>query len=225
MKMAAVDEKYTFKSDVYSFRTDWFEINARPIWDGLLPQVRKAGTIDSYLEIGSFEGNSACYMIDHAEGDMDITCVDSWEGAPGVIPDALDMETAEDNFHANTKKAMENSPHKITRHIRKDKSDKGLAQLFLEGKQYDMVYVDANHEGWLALCDAVLAYRLCKVGGIIIFDDYTPFYNDVGNPAAPHKLSHTQNCKEAIDAFVNLHVGKLNILAVVLRQFVVQRIA
>lgn len=219
--MTQPHETYTSQSDVYTFRTDWFEKNARPFWDQLLPAMEN---LRSYLEIGSFEGNSACYVIDRARGDLSITCVDSWEGAPGVIPSALDMPTVEKNFLANIQIACENSPHHIKKHIIKDQSDVALAQLFMEKREYDLVYVDANHEGWAALYDAVLAYRLCTLGGTIIFDDYTPFYNDVGNPNAPHALSHTQNCKEAIDAFVNLHVGKLNIITAPLRQFIVQKI-
>jgi predicted O-methyltransferase YrrM len=217
-----MSERYTPTSDTYSFRTNWFEINARAYWDYLIPALEN---LNSYLEIGCFEGNSACYIADHARGDLHMTFLDSWEGAPGVIPAHLDMETAEKNFIANIDKAIDNSPYLVTKRVLKKKSDKGLAQLFLEEQQYDLVYVDANHEGWLALYDAVLAYRLCKIGGTLIFDDYTPFYNDVGDPDSTHSLSYTQNCKEAIDAFVNLHIGRLNILTTPLRQFVVQKIA
>jgi len=212
-------EKYTPKSDTYTFRTDWFECNARPIWDGLLPAFER---LESYLEIGSFEGNSACYMIDRTQGDFEITCVDSWEGAPGIIPDALDMSDVEKNFHENIAVAIAASPHNITTRIIKSHSDKALAQLFVEGKEYDLVYVDANHEGWQVLCDAVLAYRLCAIGGTIIFDDYTSFYNSVGDQRFPN--AHTQDCKDAIDAFVNLHAGRLHLLAAPLRQFIVQKV-
>jgi predicted O-methyltransferase YrrM len=207
-------ELYASASDVYDFRTDWFEHNARPFWDQLLPNIER---LDSALEIGSFEGNSACYLIDQARGDFSLTCVDSWEGAPGIIPGFLEMTDVEKKFKANTQKALENSPHHITFRADKCRSDIGMARLFMEGKQYDLVYVDANHEGWATLYDAVLAYRLCAMGGTIIFDDYTPFYNDP--PCNP-----VQNCKEAIDAFVNLHVGRLNIITAPLRQFIVQKI-
>ena len=62
----------------YNFTNNWFENTAKNFWDKLIPYI-KPKTI---LEIGSYEGKSACYLIDKlaANGELEIHCVDTWEG-------------------------------------------------------------------------------------------------------------------------------------------------
>ena len=38
-------------------------------------------------------------------------------------------------------------------------------------QKYDIIYIDGSHEARDVLEDAVLAYRLLKIGGLLIFDD------------------------------------------------------
>ena len=38
--------------------------------------------------------------------------------------------------------------------------------------EYDIIYVDANHDPAAVTLDAALAWRWLKVGGVMIFDDY-----------------------------------------------------
>ena len=37
---------------------------------------------------------------------------------------------------------------------------------------FDLIYIDASHYAPDVLSDAVLAFKLLKPGGILIFDDY-----------------------------------------------------
>ena len=42
----------------------------------------------------------------------------------------------------------------------------------MEGRKFDLIYVDGSHEAEDCLSDSVLAWRLLKPGGFIIWDDY-----------------------------------------------------
>ena len=66
---------------------------------------------------------------------------------------------------------------------------------------YDFVYIDASHEGRHVLEDAVLAFRLLRKDGIIIFDDYQR--PDSGQHRTP---------KAAIDAFLDLWQPQIEVL-------------
>ena len=70
-----------------------------------------------------------------------------------------------------------------------------------------MVYVDGGHGAPDVLADAVLAFRLLRVGGLMIFDDYL-WGRD---PERPDDILRTP--KPAIDAFLNVHWHAMRIVA------------
>ena len=57
---------------------------------------------------------------------------------------------------------------------------------------FDYIYVDGSHLPRDVLEDAVLAYRLLKVGALVTFDDYASDTNSAVRP------------KVALDAFVSV---------------------
>ena len=68
---------------------------------------------------------------------------------------------------------------------------------------------DGSHEAPDVLCDAVLAFRLLKNGGLLGFDDYLFMQG-----AIPER--QLLECpKPAIDAFVNLYFRKLGFVPLV----------
>ena len=72
-----------------------------------------------------------------------------------------------------------------------------LPRLFREGRRYDVIYVDGAHTAHDVLLDAVLAVRLLRAGGRMIFDDY----------------DYTVDMHEAIDAFARVHAPWLTQVA------------
>jgi predicted O-methyltransferase YrrM len=79
-------------------------------------------------------------------------------------------------------------------------SQEALRQLPLN--HYDFIYVDGSHVVSDVLEDAVLAFRLLKSGGIMIFDDYEwDWFND--EYLVP---------KMAIDAFLRIYARKCELL-------------
>jgi hypothetical protein len=69
------------------------------------------------------------------------------------------------------------------------------------------------------LLDAVLAFQLLRVGGLIIFDDYL-WEHDPTTPPDHYELP-----KPAIDAFVNINRRKLKLFKLPTSQIYAQKTA
>ena len=132
---------------VSSFGEDWTR--------ALSPMAGRPGV--RMLEIGSFEGRSAVWFLKHVLTDesSELICVDVFS-RPGL----------EARFDHNIRLA---DPHGQVRKL-KGKSADVLANL--DAASFDAIYVDGGHDAATVLLDAVLAWKLLKPGGILIFDDY-----------------------------------------------------
>jgi predicted O-methyltransferase YrrM len=154
----------------YQFTNGWFDAHARGVWDQLIPSVNPT----RILEVGSYEGASTVYLISllGPNHGLEVHCVDTWEG--GIEHAGVDMSAVEHRFHHNVgmASAAVANPVDVIKH--KGFSDAGLARLLAEGKAgyFDFVYIDGSHQAPDVLCDAVLAFRLLRVGGVMAFDDY-----------------------------------------------------
>src|SRR5471032_697816 len=110
--MADFDQRLGSAMTSYQFTNRWFETVAKGLWDQLMPQLAPA----RILEIGSYEGASACYLIDAlaARHPLELHCIDSWEGGvehqvDGDAP--ADMSAVERRFHHNVAKAPFDRAH------------------------------------------------------------------------------------------------------------------
>jgi predicted O-methyltransferase YrrM len=199
----------------YVFTARWFW-NTVSVWDQLIPQLspRKA------LEVGSFEGASACYLIDHCAKDapFEMHCVDTWQGGSEHKEMGINMAEVESRFQANTTLACERATHPVKLITHKGFSHLCLAHLLAEtqGEYFNLVYIDGSHEAPDVLADAVLGFQLLAVGGVMIFDDYL-WSKDGRNPLRCPKL--------AIDSFLNINFQKIEILALPLYQLYVKKIS
>ena len=100
-------------------------------------------------------------------------------------------------------------------------TETALAELLAADKQptMDLVYVDGSHQAADVLVDAVLGFKLLKVGGVIAFDDY------LWSEALPSGRDPLRCPKPAIDAFVNLNFRKLEVLSAPLYQLYLQKLS
>ena len=192
----------------YEFTRDWFAANI-PAWDRIFHEVRPRHT----LEIGSFEGRSACYTIErlgaHASGESSLTCIDNWAGGVehreiGGFYQAV-MGDVERRFDHNTSIALAKVANRVTLKKLKQNSRDALVQLLASGpmERFDLIFIDGSHEAPDVLSDAVLAFPLLRVGGTLIFDDY------IWSDQAPQKRDPLRMPKPAIDAFVNIYQRKI----------------
>ncbi len=125
------------------------------------------------LEIGSFEGRSACWFSDHwlDHPQSSLVCVDTFEGGDEHKP--LLSLTHLDLF-AKFKANVANSKHPSKVHVIKDPSACVLPNLrggFM-GEPFDLIYIDGSHHSEDVLCDGVNAWHLLRDGGALVFDDY-----------------------------------------------------
>lgn len=201
---------------MYEFTNNWFGV-AQSIWDQMLPQVNPSRV----LEIGSYEGRSACYLIEKIgpERPLELHCVDTWEG--GVDNAGTDMAAVEKRFLANVEFAKSKSEHPVDLKIQKKPSDQYLSELLASGGRgyFDIIYVDGSHQAPDVLLDAVMSFRLLRTGGVMIFDDY------LWSEKLPGGVDPLRCPKPAIDAFVNLYARKLQVVSAPLYQLYVTKTA
>jgi predicted O-methyltransferase YrrM len=209
----------TKSEDQPEFTADWFEARAKPVWDHLIPGLPASRV----LEIGAYEGASACYLIAQlgAKAPLEIHCIDTWDETASFAGADVDMSEIEARFRRNTQMLVGRSRHPVTLEVHKGYSDMVLARLLttLDKGYFDMVYVDGSHRAPDVLVDAVLGFMHLRLGGIMVFDDYLwrGGDQDAGNPARSPKL--------AIDAFVNCNYGKVHIIPAPLYQLYLQKVS
>lgn len=179
---------------MYEFTTDWFSANI-PDWQALLT---KDFACKRALEIGSFEGRSACWLIENVPSLESLICIDLWKGKG---PRGEDMAEVQARFNRNIARATRSDgPHAhVNVSAYASPSVPVLSSLVNELRgQLDLVYVDGSHEPQDCLADMVLSFELLRPGGLMIVDDYLWTQSSEGED-----LQVTP--KIAVDAFTNIY--------------------
>ncbi|UIE36472.1 class I SAM-dependent methyltransferase [Leptodesmis sichuanensis] len=183
----------------YQFSQDWFSINL-PIWEHYLQRLANQPELMA-VEIGSWEGRSTCWLLDHilTHPTAQITCIDTFTG--GAEHQALwqgsFLQTIEQRFDFNV--AQTGTPEKVKKIVGKSQ----IALRSLPLNSYHLAYIDGSHIASDVLEDALLTWGLIKVGGIIIFDDYQYVFPPEVTEAPP---------KTAIDAFLTTFSKKIVVI-------------
>lgn len=205
--------------DTFEFTNDWFKTRIRAVWTSLLARTKPS----KILEIGSYEGASACFLVEFLGASPlgELHCIDTWVGGEEHTAANIDMAAVERRFHANIAIARGRVANPVEVVVHKGPSDAELARLLAEGKRgyFDFVYVDGSHQAPDVLSDAVLAFKLMTIGGVIAFDDY------LWAETHPYGRDPLRCPKPAIDAFVNLNFRKLKVLKGPLEQLFVQKMS
>lgn len=151
------------------FSTDWFS-PVVSLWEEVLAKYKGQPGV-RVLEIGSYEGRSARWLLENilTHESARIDCLDIFKDE---IKDEAEAETSSP--------ILQRFLHNIAPYAEKVSWVQGKSQLILRGeafdpskaRKYDFIYIDGSHEARDVLEDAMLAYRLLKIGGILIFDDF-----------------------------------------------------
>ena len=155
-----------------------------------------------YLEIGSYEGNSAVF-IGKNFSDASIYCIDNWIKTEEYI-NHKDFSDIERNFDENIKNF---------KNIKKIK--KSSDNFFLENtKVFDAIYIDGYHYGPQVYKDCKNAWKFLNNNGYLVCDDYIwSFYKNIKN-----------NPCYAINNFLNEIKGQYKIEKVSNSQIFVKKI-
>ncbi len=124
------------------------------------------------LEIGSFEGRSACWFSDHwlDHRESRLFCVDTFKGGdehrPLLSLTSLDLFG---KFQANI--AYSKHPDKVF--VFPGSSAMELPRLRTNNvEKFNLIYIDGSHHSEDVLCDGINAWHLLRDGGALVFDDY-----------------------------------------------------
>jgi len=149
-----------FASD-NAFTNDWFTANI-PYWLDIFQGAGLTKRPIRALEIGSFEGLSACFILQQLP-QARLTCVDTWDGSDEHS--GLAFDSIEKAFDRHVQPWQD----RVTK--KKMTSLRCLSNLD-GGEKFDLIYVDGSHHGDDVMVDLVLSFEHLKVGGVMIMDDY-----------------------------------------------------
>ena len=179
-----------FYKEKYFDHGDWF-IHKAPLIIDYFNNINKNDIIE-ILEIGSWEGRSACFFINYFKNST-LTCVDTWEGSPEHFDnDIPDLNSVEKNFDKNVFEFQ----NRIIKH-------KMRSKMFFEANKlkFDFIYIDGSHYYDDVLNDAQEGFKVLKKNSYMLFDDYDwNFYKYGKNPI------------NAINFFLNLNKEKIKII-------------
>jgi len=117
-----------------------------------------------FLEIGSFEGRSTCWFLQNGLAhDGSMTCIDTFKPYWYEGNDLLEV------FNSNVREVKTNKQIVSTFPM---ESPLALAQLISSKQLFDFIYIDGDHAPEGVLTDAVMAWKLLRKGGVMLFDDY-----------------------------------------------------
>lgn len=172
-----------------SFTTDWTSTNFQTWTRFIVPD-----DVRGVLEIGSWEGRSAIFFLEFCPR-CDMTSIDTFAGGQERAG-MEELGEVELRFDSNL------APYGGRVEKIRSRSVPALDRLGSERRRFDIVYIDGSHERDDVVLDSFLAWRLLKQDGLLIWDDYR-WRRDLPERDRPER---------AIDVFLELHAGELEIL-------------
>ena len=150
------------------FSNDWFSNNI-PIWLFIF-QKENQNKFNKILEIGSFEGMSSYFLLNHFVNSK-IDCVETFLGSDEHKK--IDFSIIEKNFNYN-----------LNGYVNRYNLFKMTSKNFFSKKHfgnnfYDLVYIDGSHFKDDVLFDAINSFERLNMNGLMIFDDFLRNYYDI----------------------------------------------
>jgi Methyltransferase domain len=183
------------------YAVDWFTNNV-PTWQRLL-LPRLAGRPIAVMEVGSYEGLSAAWMLDHmlTHARARLLCVDAFPEEPHDAWFRGRRVRNEGVFARFAGNVLRRSDGSKVRALRGADCAALLKQPDVQRQRFDLVYIDPVGHSADLLEKAVLCFPLLKPGGIMVLDDYT------------HSKEHDSSCPRiGADAFLNAYAPFVRVL-------------
>lgn len=176
---------------------DWFD-GQRPVWEQIvLP--RFAGRTIRAIELGSWEGASACWILANLCGGASaanhLICIDHFDlgrTSEGLIRRRRMQSNLRETGLEDRVEVVESftipALFELMRRLERQRS-----------RGFDFAYIDASHRSDDTMLDAELVWRCLEEGAVLIFDDYEW-------PEQP--LDSALHPSRGIDAFLSVHAGE-----------------
>lgn len=158
------------------FNHDWGGANLPNAW---LPWTRPLIGKPSvhYLEIGTFEGMSLCWMFEHilTHPTSHATVIDPFCANPGFANGAGGEFGDYERLWLENTAPWRDRITVIKGFSQDDQTRLDLAESVSHFGRFDLAYIDGNHDWPAPYKDAELVHEWLKTGGILVFDD-TPWF-------------------------------------------------
>ena len=149
------------KLDHKNFSQKWF-LNNFEIFTFFLPKDKSLKF--DYLEVGCYEGLSSFYVLSEYKS-VNAFFLDIWD-----MPNS-NSKTLSHNFGLIEKAFDQNLSGFNFKKIKND-SVISMRKLLKENVHFDFIYIDGSHNGEDILSDAIEAFKILKVNGLMFFDDF-----------------------------------------------------
>lgn len=156
------------------------------------------------LEVGAYEGKSTAWLLQHilTHPQASITVVDTWLGSDEHDP--LQSSCLLETFLHNTQayrgrgkvQALQGDSKVVLRRLPVEHT-------------YHIIYIDGEHTARGVFNDAMLAFPLLHVGGILIFDDF--LWDAPPVLQGGRRSTHWDSPLAGVVAFANLHGACLRV--------------
>jgi predicted O-methyltransferase YrrM len=175
---------------------DWFSAYAKPNFEKYLIPLAGVDNLH-FLQLGVYTGDATIWMVENVlTGNKSrLSDVDTWKGSDEEAHEFISFNSVLDYYaHRTDHLPLVNSYIMTTTDY--------LINSSLRGREYDFIYIDADHTAVGVLMDAELSWPLLKPGGLLAFDDYQ---------WGAH-LPASKSPKLGIDLFLERHAGEYEIL-------------
>ena len=149
------------KLDPKKFSQKWF-LNNFEIFTFFLPKDKSLKF--DYLEVGCYEGLSSFYVLSEYKF-VNAFFLDIWD-----MPNP-NSKTLSHNFGLIEKAFDQNLSGFNFKKIKND-SVISMRKLLKDNVHFDFIYIDGSHNGEDILSDAIEAFKILKVNGLMFFDDF-----------------------------------------------------
>jgi predicted O-methyltransferase YrrM len=202
-KLAPKVDEFKKRLNDKEFSTDWFSSNI-PQWNIAFQKTyTDFNKPIKALEIGSFEGMSALYILETFP-NCHLTCADTWKGAAEHHAKASPVFI--ENFSTVV---MSRFDFNLRVHEDRVTKFRGSSFQFLstldDDTFFDLIYIDGSHDSEDVIYDALMGFKHLIKGGIMIFDDY--FCGDF-------YTKPMQNPAGAINYFLKIKQGEYRLISV-----------
>jgi predicted O-methyltransferase YrrM len=181
------------KNNIPKYSEIWFD----GLGFGVLKKFKNKNNV-KFLEIGSFEGCSSNYFVNNfLNGEnSNLTCIDPWiKYSESTVTKMGEWDNLINENTYNT--FIDNVSGNMDKIIIKRGFSKDILSTLQQ--EYDFIYVDGDHSEQAVWIDSIFSFNVLKVGGIMVFDDYT--WNHRG--ISP---------KNAIDRFLQQYSNKIKLI-------------